>query len=59
MLGSQISFGWVEISLQVEVHPPGLPRSGRFVVGDKQEKKDNKTKKNSIKLMASLASSSG
>ncbi len=27
----QISFSWVEISLHVEFHPPGLPRSGRFI----------------------------
>ena len=33
----QISFSWVEISLQVEFHPPGLPRSGRFMVGDKKK----------------------
>ena len=35
----------VEIRLQVEFHPPGLPRSGRFMVGDKkkrQQKKQNK-----------------
>ena len=27
-------FSWVKISLQVKFHPPGLPRSGRFMVGD-------------------------
>ena len=26
---------FLEIRLQVEFHPPGLPRSGRFMVGDK------------------------
>ena len=34
-----ISFNWVEISLHFEFHPPGLPRGGRFMVGD-----NNKTK---------------
>ena len=48
-----ISFSWAEISFHVEFHPPGLPRSGRFMVGDKQKTK------NSTVLMASLASSSG
>jgi hypothetical protein len=47
-----ISFSWVEMSLYVEFHPPGLPRSGRSMVGDKSNDK------NSIELMASLASSS-
>ena len=51
-----ISFSWVQISLHVEFHPPGLPRSGRFMVGDKTRQQN---KKNSMKLMASLASSSG
>ena len=32
-----ISFGWVEISLHVEFHLLGLPRSGRFMVGDKSK----------------------
>ena len=27
----QITFSWVEISLHVKFHPPGLPRSGRFI----------------------------
>ena len=27
----QIYFSWVQISLQVEFHTPGLPRSGRFI----------------------------
>ena len=30
-----IYFIWVEISLHVEFHPDGLPRSCRFMVGDK------------------------
>ena len=30
-----ISLSWVEISLHFEFHPPGLPRSGRFMIGDK------------------------
>ena len=33
-----ISFSCVEISLHVEFHPPGLPRSGSFMVGDKNKK---------------------
>ena len=51
-----ISFSKVEISLYVEFHPPGLPKSCSFMVGDKQTK--NK-RQDSIELMASLASSSG
>jgi hypothetical protein len=31
-----VSFSWVEISLHVEFHPLGLPRGGRFMVGDKK-----------------------
>ena len=34
-----ISFSWAEISFHVEFHPPGLPRSGRFMVGDKKQNK--------------------
>ena len=38
-----ITFSLVKISLHVEFHPPGLPRSGRFMVGDnKKQKKQNK-----------------
>ena len=33
-----ISFSWAEISFHVEFHLPGLPRSGRFMVGDKTKK---------------------
>ena len=33
-----ISFSWVEISLHVEFHLLGLPRSGRSMVGDKKKK---------------------
>lgn len=40
----QISFSWVEKSLQVEFHPTGLPRSGRFMVWDKKQDKQNKNK---------------
>ena len=40
----QISFSWVEIRLQVEFHPPGLPRSGRFMVGDNKKKTKKKKK---------------
>ena len=32
-----ISFSWVEISLQAKFHPPGLPRIGRFMVGDNKK----------------------
>ena len=32
-----ISFSWVEISLHVEFHLLGLPRSGRSMVGDKSK----------------------
>ena len=35
----QISFSWVEIRLQVEFHPPGLPRSGSSMVGDNKKQK--------------------
>ena len=49
-----ISFSWVEISLHVEFHLLGLPRSGRFIDGDKQNKNN---KDISIDLMAPLASS--
>ena len=38
----QISFSWVEMSLHVEFHPPGLPISGRFMVGDKQKTRQQK-----------------
>ena len=34
-----ISFSWVEISLHVEFHLLGLPRSGRSMVGDKKKQK--------------------
>ena len=40
----------LEIRLHTEFQLPRLPRSGRFMVGERQ----NKTKK-SMKLMASLA----
>jgi hypothetical protein len=30
-----ISFSWVEISLHAELEPLGLPRSCRFMAGDK------------------------
>ena len=29
-----VSFSWVEISLHVKFHSPGLPRSDRFMVGE-------------------------
>ena len=44
-----ISFSWVEISLHAEFEPLGLPRSGRFMVGE------TKTRQVSMKLIASLA----
>ena len=34
-----ISFSWVEIILLAEFEPLGLPRSGRFMVGEKKKKK--------------------
>ena len=30
--------------MQVEFHPPGLPRSGRFMVGDKKKKRQQNKK---------------
>ena len=43
-----IYFTWVEIRLHTKFQLPRLPRSGRFMVGDKRQKKV------SMKLMASL-----
>ena len=45
-----ISFRWVELRLHTESHLPRMPRSGRFMVGDKQQHTQN-----SRKLMVSLA----
>ena len=49
-----ISSSLVEISLHATFEPPRLPRSGIFLVREKQKAKKN----NSIELLASLASSS-
>jgi hypothetical protein len=43
-----ISFNWVEISLHAEFEPLGLPRSGRFMVGETK-----KQQQVSMKLIAS------
>ena len=29
----QISFSWVEMSIHIELHPPGLPGTGQKVCG--------------------------
>ena len=42
MIFLHISFSWVEISLRVKFHPPGLTKSGRFMVGDKKNKTTTK-----------------
>ena len=50
-----ISFSWVEISLHAEFEPLGLPRSGRFMVGE--TKKQDKTSFNEINSFLSPSSS--
>ena len=47
-----ISFSWVEIILLAEFEPLGLPRSGRFMVGETKKKTRQQV---STKLIASLA----
>ena len=44
-----IYLSWVEIRLYAKFHNPGVPRRGRFMVGDKT------ATTNSIEIMASLA----